>query len=65
MAGSASGRVFVGGHFRSMDDAAWVPTVISTSRERLIEHDPAIEIANEIVQHGTEWIRGLGRHACR
>lgn len=33
-----------------MDNGVWVPTVISKTRERLIEHDAVIEFFNQIVQ---------------
>ncbi len=39
-------RWFIG---LSMDDAVWVPTVFSKSRERLIEHDVVVALFNEIV----------------
>jgi transposase len=39
-------RWFIG---LAMDDVAWVPTVFTKNRERLIKHDAVIEFFNEVV----------------
>ena len=39
-------RWFIG---LSIDDAVWVPTVFTTNRERLIEHDVVVALFNEVV----------------
>lgn len=40
-------RCFIG---LSMDDEVWVPSVFTKNRERLIEHDAAIEFFNEVLK---------------
>lgn len=52
-------RWFIG---LALDDAVWVPTVFSKNRERLIEHDAAIEFFNQIVQQAEEQELLSGEH---
>ena len=37
-----------------MDDAVWVPTVITKNRLRLITHDAVVELFNKIVAQADE-----------
>jgi len=52
-------RWFVG---LAMDDSVWVPTVFSKNRERIIEHDAAVELFNQIVQMADERQLLSGEH---
>ena len=50
-------RWFVG---LAMDDAAWVPTVFSKNRDRLIEHDVIVALFNEVLVQADQegWLSG-------
>ena len=52
-------RWFVG---LAMDDAAWVPTVFTKNRQRLIEHDAVVELFNQIVAQADERQLLSGEH---
>lgn len=50
-------RWFIG---LSMDDAVWVPTVLSKSRARLIKHDAVVALFNEVLADADRegWLSG-------